>query len=296
MIDLHIHTDASSDGVHSPDEIFRMITDTFGSAAALSFADHDSVQNVPRGISLSHETGIPFVSGVELSATHSSTDVHILGYGIDHESRALVNLLDGMLDRALTQTERRVELLRALGFALDSEDVFSESKERAPTGRSFLAALKKRTENKHNRKLARYVDGDRSDSPSLNFYQDYLAGGKPAYAPISGTEAARIIGVIREASGVAILAHPGEYTDETIHDMIDLGIDGLEVWSGHHDASDRNKILDLARTRGLLITAGSDFHGKAVKPNIELGVETDNEAEIYSALITAIRHRRTATE
>jgi len=291
MIDLHIHTDASSDGVHTPDEIFRMITNAFASIVAVAFADHDSVRSVPAGIALSKETGIPFVSGVELSASHRSTDVHILGYGIDHESPALVGLLDEITEAAWTQTERRVELLHDLGFVLESRDVFDESGDRSPTGRSFLVALKKRPENARNRALSRYVDGDRSDSPSLHFYQDYLAGGRPAYVPTDGVDVERIIGVIRKASGVAILAHPGEYTDGTIDDVINLGVDGLELWSGHHDASHRKKFLDLARSRGLIITAGSDFHGKAVKPNIELGVEIDTEAEIYASLIALQRSR-----
>jgi predicted metal-dependent phosphoesterase TrpH len=291
MIDLHIHTDASSDGVHSPDEIFRMITDTLGGAVAVAFADHDSVANVPRGLALSKETGIPFVPGVELSAAHGAIDVHILGYCIDHESPVLLDLLARIHDMTRTQTQQRVELLREEGFVLDSEDVFRESKDRSPTGRSFLVALKNRPENAENSKLSRYVDGDRSDSPSLNFYLDYLAGGKPAYAPIEGIGVSRVIEVIREASGISVLAHPGEYPDRAIREVIELGIDGIEVWSGHHDETDRDNARDIARTHGLLITAGSDFHGKAVKPNIELGVITDNEAEIYAALIAATHER-----
>jgi len=291
MIDLHIHTDASSDGVHSPDEIFQMIGEAFENVVAVAFADHDSVENVPRGLSLSYKTGIPFVPGVELSATHGSSDVHILGYCIDHEAPALFDLLDGIRALSRTQTERRVELLRGEGFILDIKDVLAESGEKSPTGRSFLCALKKRPENARNRELSRYVDGNRSDSPSLNFYMDYLAGGRPAYVPLEGVDVGRAIGVIREASGVPILAHPGDYADETIKDVIDLGVDGLEVWSSHHDAFQQKTFLDLARARGLLVTAGSDFHGKVVKPNIALGVETDIEAEIYASLLKLKRSR-----
>ena len=291
MIDLHIHTDASSDGVHTPDEIFQMIGDLFDSPVAIAFADHDSVRNIPRGTALSEETGIPFFSGVELSAAHRSTDVHILGYCIDHESPSLTGHLNRLRDITRVQTERRVELLRDQGFTLDSADVFRESQERSPTGRSFLIALKGRPENKHNTHLARYVDGDRSDSPSLNFYLDYLAGGGPAYVPLEGTGVSRIIETIREASGIAILAHPGEYSTDIVHEVIDLGIDGIEVWSGHHDANEQKRALDCARVHGLLVTAGSDFHGTAVKPNIELGVETDNDAAIFAALTELQRSR-----
>jgi hypothetical protein len=240
---------------------------------------------------LSQETAIPFIPGVELSATHRSSDVHILGYGIDHEAPALVDLLAGIRAASRAQTDRRVELLRDEGFILDIEDVLAESGEKSPTGRSFLCALKKRPENVRSRELSRYIDGDRSDSPSFHFYQDYLAGGKPAYVPIEGVDVGQAIGVIREASGVPILAHPGDYTDETIGDVIDLGVDGLEAWSSHHDPTQHKKILGLARDRGLLVTAGSDFHGAAVKPNISLGVETDTEAEIYASLLELKRSR-----
>lgn len=41
-----------------------------------------------------------------------------------------------------------------------------------------------------------------------------------------------------------------------------------------------NYYLEIANKYGLLISGGSDFHGKAVKPNIELGTGKDNNIRI----------------
>lgn len=38
--------------------------------------------------------------------------------------------------------------------------------------------------------------------------------------------------------------------------------------------------LEIAKQYGLLISGGSDFHGKSVKPDIELGTGKDNNIKI----------------
>ena len=41
-----------------------------------------------------------------------------------------------------------------------------------------------------------------------------------------------------------------------------------------------NYYLEIANKYGLLISGGSDFHGKTVKPDIELGTGKDNNIRI----------------
>ena len=287
MIDLHIHTDASSDGVHSPREVFDMAR--VRGITALAFADHNSTANVDEGLRLSREYSIPFVPGIEISSGHRDSDVHVLGYFVDHRTEALTGFLARCIEESVVQNERRVALLVEAGFVLDAADVFIESAGRPPTGRSFLSALVKRPENRDNEELARYTTGDRSRSPSLFFYQDWLAGGRPAYVPMSASPTQEAIETIRAARGIPILAHPGVYPEQIIREVIEMGVLGLEAYSSYHDNEVSAQFVGLCRERGLLISAGSDFHGKAIKPDIELGVAIDNGHEIYIGLKEAHR-------
>jgi predicted metal-dependent phosphoesterase TrpH len=289
MIDLHIHTDASSDGVHSPREIFDMARAV--GLDAIAFADHNTTANVEEGIELAGDYGISFVPAVELSSGYRDQDVHVLGYFIDQRSSALADFLSRYEEESVAQTRRRVELLMAAGFVLDAADVMAASGGRQPTGRSFLQALVAREENKDDERLARYATGDRSASPSQFFYQDFLAGGRPAYVPLTVSTTEVAIRQIQGAGGIPILAHPGVYPPSVVDEVIDLGAQGLEVYSGYHDAAATALFIRLCLDRGLLMSAGSDFHGKEVKPDIRLGVRVDSSYDIYTDLREAYRKK-----
>ncbi len=293
MIDLHIHTDASSDGVHTAREVFDMAR--AAALEAIAFADHNSIANVGEGLRLSGDYSIPFVPAIEISSSHRDQDVHVLGYFIDHRSGELRDFLARCYDESALQTERRVELLRAAGFVLDVADVMDESAGRPPTGRSFLLALVKRPENRDNKYLARYTAGNRSASPSQFFYQDYLAGGRPAYVPLSASVTTEAITVISAAGGIPILAHPGVYPTHIVREVIGMGVLGLEAYSGYHDEAASGRFARFCRKHGLLISAGSDFHGSEIKPDIRLGVAIDNGYEIYIGLREAHRKKYAQT-
>jgi 3',5'-nucleoside bisphosphate phosphatase len=289
MIDLHVHTNASSDGVHTPDEIFKMAVRQ--GITALAFADHNSTDNVNLGLKLSKKHKIPFVPAVEISSTFMEEDIHILGYFIDHTSPQMVAFLHDTQVEINAQTKKRVTLLREYGFTIDTDDVLRESDGRTPTGRSFLSALTKREENADDKRLRSYIDGDRSDSPSLNFYLDFLSGGKPAYIPLKTSTTEKALEVINISSGLSVIAHPVEYPKNILADIVALGMDGIEVYSGHHTKKDESFYKRYAKKEGLLITAGSDFHGKSVKPNIDLGVAIEYEHKLFERLTTAHKEK-----
>ncbi|MBN1571961.1 MAG: PHP domain-containing protein [Deltaproteobacteria bacterium] len=282
MIDLHVHTDASSDGVHTPEEIFEMSARL--GVKGLAFADHNNTDNVDKGLKLSKKYNIPFVPAVEINSTHLNEDIHIIGYFIDHRSSEMVSFLSNTQNEIIAQTKKRVALLREYGFVLNTDDVLRESKGKPPTGRSFLTAILKKEENAGDKRLKNYVDGDRSDSPSLNFYLDFLSGGKPAYIPLSTSTTKGAVEIISISGGLSVIAHPGEYPRGMLDDLVALGADGIEVYSGHHNKVEEKYFKRYAMEKGLLMTAGSDFHGKIVKPTIDLGVKIEGGEEMFEKL------------
>ena len=79
-----------------------------------------------------------------------------------------------------------------------------------------------------------------------------------------------------ENGGVPILAHPVLYhlSDEKLDALVsrlkDAGLMGIEAIYSTYDARDERQIKELAAKYDLLISGGSDFHGKN-KPKIDLG-------------------------
>jgi predicted metal-dependent phosphoesterase TrpH len=286
VIDLHIHTNASSDGQHSPREIFEMARDK--GLRAIAFADHNSVDNVEEGFRISKEFGVEFISALELNTFHNGLDLHLLAFFIDPRSPALKNWLQSIHRKKQEQAKKRAEKLNELGFTFSWEDLRKFSGDRLPTGMSFLQAILSRMENRNDSRLRPYIDGKRSDSPYVNFYRDYLRGGKPAFAPMEDVSTITAIGKIKELGGIPILAHPSDTGEETLRQLIDHGLEGLEVYSSYHDTLEQEAFRAFAEKHGLLITVGSDFHGKGVKPDVELG----GVAGDYSDLLVKLKEHR----
>ncbi len=289
MIDLHIHTDASSDGQHSPTEIFAMARGK--GLQVIAFADHNSVENVAEGIALSKESGIEFLPAIELNTMHNDLDLHILAYGIDPRDPALKDWLERIRQKKQEQAEKRLQKLNELGFIFTWDDLGKFSGGRMPTGMSFLRAILSRKENCSDPRLRPYTDGDRSNSPYVNFYRDYLRGGKPAFVHIEDITTVAAIGTIKEMGGIPILAHPSDTGEENIRGLIANGLEGLEVYSSYHDSREEEQFRAIAENDHLLITAGSDFHGKTIKPDVELGGVSGNDYQLFLLLRERLKEK-----
>jgi predicted metal-dependent phosphoesterase TrpH len=79
---------------------------------------------------------------------------------------------------------------------------------------------------------------------------------------------ARAIALVRQAGGVAALAHPSyDWTRQELAGLRDLGLGAVEADYPGFRPSWRRQLRDLARDLGLAVTGGSDCHG----PERELG-------------------------
>ena len=269
MIDLHIHTIASSDGQHTPREIFTMAKDR--GLIAIAFADHNSVGSVAEGISLSKEYGIEFIPCLEFNTIYQDLDLHMLAYFVDYQGKELTKWLEAIYQEKQIQATTRIEKLNELGFMFSAEDVKSISGDKIPTGMSYLKAIVGRGENKGDPRIQRFINGDRSDSPYVNFYLDYLRGGKPAFVPLRTVDTFYVMERIKQLGGIPVLAHPSDTGDKVILELIEGGLWGLEVFSSYHNPEEEAHFLSLAQKHYLLITAGSDFHGVEIKPDVKIG-------------------------
>lgn len=282
MWDLHIHTFFSSDGIYSPTEIYDLARQK--GLKAISFTDHNEVKANYEGVSLANRYNIKFVPGVEFNSFFESRDVHILGYFIDYKSSLVENFIENIKVKKLNQTKQRTEKLQELGFCLTLDDVLAEAKERPATGVSFLKAILKYEKNLKDKRLTPYISGDKSRSPFMNFYNDFLCPGKPAFVPLKDAASDEVIDLILKCKGIPVIAHPRDLTKESILKLKSYGAMGLEVFSTYHDKEKRDFYLKMSEELKMIITAGSDFHGQEIKKDVRLGEISDLNLDVVSKM------------
>jgi predicted metal-dependent phosphoesterase TrpH len=257
MIDLHTHSTAS-DGTLTPAELIGAASEM--GLAAIALTDHDTVAGVGAALAAADAAGLRFLPGVEISANASRTSVHIVGLGVDHESRALVATLDRL---ARWREDRNEEMSRRLAAAridLPYEAVVAHAGGDV-VGRPHFAEL--------------LVAGGHAASWREAFDR-YLSPGGIAYVEKRRLDAADAMRAIRGAGGVPVLAHPGETRleggalDDLVGELAGQGLAGLEVYCSGHTPGQVKRYRRLARRHGLVLSGGSDLHG-AIKPAIALG-------------------------
>lgn len=257
-IDLHLHT-THSDGSLPPIEVLKLAAKA--NVTALAITDHDIVTGIPEAIAAGTELGIEVIPGVEISSFNGKSELHILGY--------YLNWQDATLDRRLAtlraSRHRRnplvIERLRALGLDVTYEEV-RELAGTESVGRPHIAQLLMKKN---------YV------TSAKDAFDRYLAEGRPAYVARELPTPAEAIAWIRDAGGIAVLAHP-TWTKETgdglsalVTTLKEEGLGGIEVHYSTHTKPQTSQYLNLAKKLDLLVTGGSDFHG-LTKPDIEVGI------------------------
>jgi predicted metal-dependent phosphoesterase TrpH len=274
-IDLHCHSTAS-DGTLPPAEVVRLAVRSGLSAIALT--DHDTIGGVAEAAAEAKAVGLDFLPGIEISAEYPSPGtMHILGYGVDPESATLKRLTDQLIEGRDNRNPRIVAKLNEMNVAVTMDEWEAEAKSNV-LGRPQLAAILLRKG---------YV------SSIKQAFDKYIGQGAPAYFDKERLTPRRALEMIRESSGLPVLAHPPQLRtendgqlDRVVKDLVDLGLAGIEIIHSDHDALWVEKCTKIADRYGLLKTGGSDFHGTN-KKNIELGTAHGRRIprELYDALV-----------
>jgi len=251
--DLHTHTTAS-DGLETPGELIHLAFQA--GLAAIAIADHDTV-DAHLSLTDDDRRGIMVIPAIEMSANVGIAEVHILGYFIDPTSQELAESLAQLRQQRLRRVERFCRRLTEIGLPVTVDQVLAHA-----TGKS-VGRLH----------IARAMI-DLGYVASVNeAFDRYLSGGRPAFVPRDDVTPEWSIELIHSAGGVAVLAHPLTTDDPAamIDRLIPVGLDGAEVEYGAYDQAQRAYLRDLAVSRGLIQTGGSDFHGASHRENTPLG-------------------------
>ncbi len=241
--DLHLHSTAS-DGTVTPSGLVELAATVCCPAIALT--DHDTTDGVAEALAASRGTSVTVVPGVELSAGIGERGMHILGYHVDHNDPALRARLERLREVRVERAERIVYALSEAGFALTIAEVL-DAADGGSVGRAHIAQ--------------RLVVTGQVPSVREAFVR-LLGSAAPYYVPKPVESPGDVIGWIRKAGGVPVLAHPGlSRVDDLIPSLVEVGLLGIEAYHPAHDAAATQHYAALAADLGMIATGGSDFHG-----------------------------------
>ena len=133
------------------------------------------------------------------------------------------------------------------------------------TREDFLSYSKASTTVFKQHLMRALMDSGFSDRVFSELYYDLFkrASDKRIYAPIRYPDVYDVVRAVRDAGGIAVIAHAGFYGNfDLIEELNSKGlIDGVEVWHPENNAEQTRWLNDFADAHSLLKTGGSDFHG-----------------------------------
>ena len=263
--DLHIHSCYSNDGELEIGDILDLCAGK--GVDIFSITDHNGVGGAREAVKLSAEKqDIVFIPGIEIDCNYHGTDLHLLGYQIDPESDDFISLENAVRLKYMDAVPQMIRKLDHLGIPVDMDELMQKSGGDPPSGELIGELLFEKDGLDSNPLLKPYFPGGkRSDMPLINFYLDFFAQGKPAYVKIEHLEFRDAIALVRNNGGIPIVAHPGlnlEGREDVVHELLDQGAAGLEVFNNYHSVKQLDYFSRLIIKRGALMSCGSDFHGK----------------------------------
>ena len=246
--DLHCHSTVS-DGTLEPEVVAARARANGVDLWALT--DHDEVGGLQRAAAAAKAQGLAFLTGAEISVTFANTTVHIVGLGFDASDERLV--------QGLRQTRGgRGERAQEMAAQLDQVGIPG----------TYEGALRYvgNPELISRTHFARYLVeiGVCHDTPEV--FRRFLTEGKPGYVPHRWAALGDAVRWIREAGGLAVIAHPARYgfspNEEyaLFTEFKHHGGQGVEVVTGSHTSAEYLTYAAMAKEFGLAASRGSDFH------------------------------------
>lgn len=251
--DMHMHS-VYSDGT---DNVGAVVSKAKAAGLGLmALTDHDTVKGVKEALAQGEKQGIKVLTGIEMS-TYAICEVHILGYNVDVDSDALNTRLAQIEEQRLERIKAILCNLGKYNIALDEQKIFDRV---GTVGRMHIA----------KQLIAKGYCQTVTEA-----FDRYLGERGLAYVPSKRITPLEGVKLIKAAGGLAVIAHPLVLSQKgRLEDLVaglkTYGLDGIEAYYPTHTAEDCERLCRLAKSNGLFVTGGTDYHG-ANKKGVEPG-------------------------
>ncbi|MCK5872123.1 MAG: PHP domain-containing protein [Methylococcales bacterium] len=245
--DLHSHSTAS-DGDLKPTEL--LVRAKAQGVDTLALTDHDTLDGLEEAMATAKLIDLDFITGIELSTTWRNRCFHLVGLNIAPNSAVLQQGVEEQQHLRRLRTEKMALKLEKKGIKGAYEAVMKVTGKGMVTRSHFASFLVK--------------EGHVANMQAA--FTRYLGDGKPAFVPTNWISLIEAVHWIKEAGGVAVLAHPLRYRitaswmRRLLAEFKEMGGAGLEVVTGRSSAEDIRLSYNYAKKFELAGSTGSDFH------------------------------------
>ena len=219
--------------------------------SAIAITDHDVTSGLAEAIAAAPPE-LEIVPGIEMTCAWSESRraVHVLGYFVDPEHTGLQAALLRARDLMATHVDAVLGAIRDVGFELKRTDL-DRYRHRYAGGAALVFGM-----------LEHGVLRGAPAGTGMRLLR--MAADEPRAYTV-----AEAIDLIHAAGGVASLAHPAKLhrsqplldVDE-LRPLVTLGFDAIEAWQWIPGGWGSDHYRDAARDLGVLVSGGSDDHGK----------------------------------
>ena len=241
---LHLHS-SYSDAPFTPEQLL-LIGKSLG-YKAMAITDHETDGGVRPLMSYAKaQGGMDVISGIEFSGVYDGVSFHItaLDYDIDDSNfRAFVKEL---CEQRAETTKKCVE--RGIALGIINGITWNDVLDNTPEG-SWICI-----DSVINTYTAKHIPAP------ANLRADCFKGPEIRAIMPKPQSAEKIIKIIRNAGGVAVLAHPYRQT-KYVGALVDMGLNGIEVSHPHNFENTSALAMEAAKTFNLYHSGGTDHTG-----------------------------------
>lgn len=240
-IDLHNHSN-NSDGLLSVKELLDLAKEK--KVDVMGLTDHDSVFGVDEAYAYGKEIGVKVLKGMELSTFYKGQTVHIVCY-FRHNiiPSELYDFSKNIVNTRLERAHKMINNIKDYYKINIDEDILFKNSTIITRGNMYQCILKSNPGIEHE------------------YAHQMVSDNSPCYIPASKMSTEEGLRFLNELNAFKILAHPTLIKREYLDEILDLGFDAIEAIYPKNKENEEQYFKDTARKRGMLISAGSDFHG-----------------------------------
>jgi predicted metal-dependent phosphoesterase TrpH len=257
-IDLHTHSTAS-DGTMRPAELIKYAKQKGLSAIALT--DHDTIDGIGEAIEAGIHENIEVVPGIEINSLYNDLELHIVGLYIDYTNKELNDLCKLLRNEREKRNEKLINRLNEIGFNITLDEAIENARGQIIAKGHIIKVMIDKG----------YVRDEKEAR------EKYLYEGGLAYIKKAVISPHKCVEVIKNAGGIPILAHPGEFRiskemlKELIINLNAEGIEGIETYYYSYDNQMTEYLEYISSEYKLIKSGGSDYHG-ALQHQTDIGI------------------------